>query len=173
MRHRCVFFSFCLALVIFVGLGSNAAGQAPMDCTTQAFEDLGLTDIDGRAVTINNAEIVAAAAPLPEHCFVRGVIAPEHYFEVRLPTTTWNGKFYQVGGGGWDGSVNTQWQLGARNELCHRAGSGGHLSHHNVHMLPGFMVVFPLKEPYYTDFYDDLPADSPDPPNTFCRRDDC
>ncbi len=74
MRHRCVFFSFCLALVIFVGLGSNAAGQAPMDCTTQAFEDLGLTDIDGRAVTINNAEIVAAAAPLPEHCFVRGLL---------------------------------------------------------------------------------------------------
>ncbi len=169
MRHRCVFFSFCLALVIFVGLGSNAAGQAPMDCTTQAFEDLGLTDIDGRAVTINNAEIVAAAAPLPEHCFVRGVIAPEHYFEVRLPTTTWNGKFYQVGGGGWDGSVNTQWQLGLGMNFATAAGSGGHLSPTtNALYAPGLHgFVFPLKEPYYTDFYDDLPADSPDPPNTF------
>ncbi len=49
MRHRCVFFSFCLALVILSVLVSNAAGQALMDCTTQAFEDLGLTDIDGRA----------------------------------------------------------------------------------------------------------------------------
>jgi feruloyl esterase len=163
--------SLVTALVLFalVGFGINVAHS--LDCTTIAFQGLGLTDIDGREVTIDNAEIVAAAAPLPEHCFVRGLIAPEHYFEVRLPTTTWNGKFYQVGGGGWDGSVNTQWQLGLEMNFATAAGSGGHLSPTtNPVYAPGLHgFVFPLKEPYYTTFYNDpgLPAGSPAPPNDF------
>lgn len=37
------------------------------------------------------------AIPVPEHCDVRGFIAPEQGFNVKLPTATWNSKLYMVG----------------------------------------------------------------------------
>lgn len=54
-----------------------------------------------------------AAIALPEHCLVRGVLAPRTGvggqrfgigFEIRLPTS-WNGRFLFQGGGGLDGMV--------------------------------------------------------------------
>jgi feruloyl esterase len=48
---------------------------------------------------------------LPAHCEVKGVAKPtsdsEIKFEVWLPATGWNGKFQQVGNGGWAGSIPT------------------------------------------------------------------
>jgi feruloyl esterase len=49
---------------------------------------------------------------LPAHCEVKGVARPtsdsEIKFEVWLPVSGWNGKFQQVGNGGWAGSIPTQ-----------------------------------------------------------------
>lgn len=172
MKKQNVFFIMGLVFLALGGLGANAAWS--ISCETAAFQGLGLTDIDNRTVTINSAGIIAATATLPEHCLVKGVIAPEQYFEVRLPTTTWNSKFYQVGGGGWDGSINTQWQLGLGMGFATAAGSGGHLNNTTTGpYAPGLHgFVFPLKEPYYEQFYDNpgLPAGSPAPPNAFARE---
>ena len=53
----------------------------------------------GAEVKIEAASLVAATSSAPEHCDVRGVILPEAKFAVKLPTT-WNNRFYMVGGGG-------------------------------------------------------------------------
>jgi feruloyl esterase len=49
---------------------------------------------------------------LPAHCEVKGVARPtsdsEIKFEVWVPASGWNGKFQQVGNGGWAGSIPTQ-----------------------------------------------------------------
>ena len=45
------------------------------------------------------ARVVPAAADVPEHCRVSGVLSPEVAFEVNLPAR-WNGRFYMIGNGG-------------------------------------------------------------------------
>jgi feruloyl esterase len=54
--------------------------------------------------TITSAALVATDRELPEHCRVQGRVETEINFELRLPTT-WNGKFYHRGGGGFVGSI--------------------------------------------------------------------
>jgi hypothetical protein len=59
----------------------------------------------GADVKIESATLVAATPNVPEHCDVRGVIAPEAKFAIKLPTT-WNQRFYMVGGGGFAGQLS-------------------------------------------------------------------
>jgi acetyl esterase/lipase len=70
--------------------------------------------------TITSAEAVAAgpfkgafmgaAAELPPHCRVVGIIAPEPGskigFEVWMPLTGWNGRLYGAGNGGFGGAIS-------------------------------------------------------------------
>ena len=53
--------------------------------------------------TIASAAPVAAAGDLPAHCRVRGTIPAAIQFELRLPLSGWNGKFYMAGCGGFCG----------------------------------------------------------------------
>src|SRR5690606_37185138 len=46
-----------------------------------------------------SAREVAAAAGVPAHCRVDGMIDPEIRFQVNLPLD-WNGRFYMIGNGG-------------------------------------------------------------------------
>jgi feruloyl esterase len=62
------------------------------------------TDL-GSDIKIESAVMVAETPQAPEHCDVRGVIAPEAKFAVKLPTK-WNERFYMVGGGGYAGSIS-------------------------------------------------------------------
>jgi Tannase and feruloyl esterase len=54
--------------------------------------------------TISSAVDVPASADLPAHCQVRGFVAPQVRFEVRLPRN-WNGKFLHQGCGGLCGDM--------------------------------------------------------------------
>ncbi len=66
-----------------------------------------LTGLAVPSTTISSATVVPAGGGLPEYCRVRGHVDTEISFELRLPTTTWNGKFYHAGGGGFVGSIPT------------------------------------------------------------------
>ena len=59
----------------------------------------------GKDVTISSATLVAAKGNLPEHCDIRGVIAPEAGFAIKLPTV-WNDRFEMVGNGGTAGTIS-------------------------------------------------------------------
>src|SRR3954453_20070604 len=59
----------------------------------------------GADVKVESAKLVTAAANLPEHCDVRGVIWPEAKFAVKLPTA-WNNRFEMVGNGGTAGVLS-------------------------------------------------------------------
>src|ERR1035438_5028075 len=59
--------------------------------------------------TVTAATTVAATANVPAHCAVQATARPtsdsEIKFELWLPVSGWNGKYEQVGNGGWAGSV--------------------------------------------------------------------
>lgn len=52
-----------------------------------------------------SATLVPERDGLPAHCRVLGYVRPAINFEVRLPVSGWNGKFYMVGCGGFCGQV--------------------------------------------------------------------
>src|SRR5689334_22666956 len=101
MSHR------LLASVLFVAIPAAAA-------TCESIANLGRPN-----TTVTTAESVTAGSfkppaggamdKLPPFCRVSGVIKPaadsEILFEVWLPSSGWNGKFYGVGNGGFAGSI--------------------------------------------------------------------
>lgn len=52
--------------------------------------------------------VVDAKGDMPAYCRVQGTIKPTIGFEMRLPLTAWNGKFYQAGCGGYCGTLTTE-----------------------------------------------------------------
>ena len=62
-----------------------------------------------------NPIAVEAAAGVPAHCQITGVLAPEIAFEVSLPAH-WNGRFYMIGNGGHAGeSLEDPGRIAQRN----------------------------------------------------------
>jgi feruloyl esterase len=59
------------------------------------------------AVALAPSRTVAATSTLPEHCIVSGFAAPQVGFEIRLPTSNWNGRFLQQGCRGLCGFIPT------------------------------------------------------------------
>lgn len=93
MKTRILFFVFVLSCISSPALADGAT------CAALASKS------HGADIKIDSATLVAATASVPEHCEVRGVIAPEAKFAVKLPTN-WNHRFYMVGGGGFAGQLS-------------------------------------------------------------------
>ena len=62
-------------------------------------------DIPDAPTSITSAAVVADREDLPAHCLVRGYVAPQVNFELRLPVDSWNEKFLMQGCGGLCGRV--------------------------------------------------------------------
>src|SRR5438132_6051653 len=100
MTYRSLLLLVSLALIASLALAPLSAHAAGVPCAA-------LTSVAIADTTITSATIVAALGTAPEHCLVIGHVDTEINFELRLPTTTWNGKFYHAGGGGFVGSIPT------------------------------------------------------------------
>lgn len=78
-----------------------AAGHAS-DCAALATHELPHTRI--------TAKLIPAQADLPEFCRVQGEAQPtadsQIGFELWLPATGWNGRYYQLGNGGFAGNIH-------------------------------------------------------------------
>jgi feruloyl esterase len=83
-------------------LGAVAV-QAAMSCSD--LRSLNFLLIEEAPTVLRSASVVAASAGSPEYCRVTGYVWPQVSFELRLPTTTWNGRYFQTGGGGFGGSI--------------------------------------------------------------------
>lgn len=64
-----------------------------------------LVNLELKDTTITDAAIIPAKGEIPEYCRVQGGIESVILFEVGLPTSGWNGKFYYSGGGGYNGTI--------------------------------------------------------------------
>ena len=87
-------------IVTFAFSASQVFGQ-------QSCEALATLKLPGATVT--SAATVTAAATVPAHCEVKLTIRPSNDSEIKsavwLPVAGWNGKYQQVGNGGWAGTI--------------------------------------------------------------------
>ncbi len=96
-----------LNLLLFIALALPLTVMAQgtgmdMEARCEKLEDLRIQD-----AVILSASLVAAKDDIPEHVLVVGYTLPSNHIEIRLPTTTWNGKFLQ---GGCGGSCGKLWE---------------------------------------------------------------
>jgi feruloyl esterase len=92
-----------------LGLAAAAAPPATAGGTprpVRACADLvGEYGIPGAATTVTAATVVPAAGSQPEHCDVRGHVAPAVGFQLELPTRTYSGRYVQYGCQGLCGTI--------------------------------------------------------------------
>ena len=89
---------------------STTAGPALLPVVTPVAECSALASADlssavGSATHITSAIAVKNGEPAP-YCDVKGYVAPEIQFEVRLPLAKWTQRFVQIGCGGLCGMLN-------------------------------------------------------------------
>jgi feruloyl esterase len=90
-----------------VGLVSGAAAADPGSVIRPVRQCADLVRdyaIPGAATQVTAATVVPAGAE-PEHCDVRGFVEPAVRFQLRLPTTTFKGRYLQYGCGGYCGVI--------------------------------------------------------------------
>jgi feruloyl esterase len=80
---------------------------APIDNRKQDCEVLQTTDFSGivHAPTQVSESKIISSEELPGYCRVKGYVAPNVGIELLLPTSNWNGKFLEVGCGGYCGKI--------------------------------------------------------------------
>ncbi|MDT8398863.1 MAG: tannase/feruloyl esterase family alpha/beta hydrolase [Pseudomonadales bacterium] len=106
-------------LLLLAGLKPALAQQT---CADLIKLDLAYTTITSAAIVpeaqIPQPAIFGNVPPVvaPEHCEVQAITRPTSDSEIRmeiwLPVTGWNGKFLQIGNGGWAGSINRTGLIG-------------------------------------------------------------
>ncbi len=116
------------ALVVILGSAGGAAGAqkeqlvadsaklattSPIIKTPNASCSVitGLTDLAANPqypAAIMSSTDTPAATGNPEYCDVQGMIAPQTHFDLKLPVSTWQGRYLQNGCGGYCGSVSAQ-----------------------------------------------------------------
>jgi len=96
----------CFGIIIIIGffgfglfVDSLSAAEGDAGCKR-------LTDLRIDGAEILSATTVPAGDGLPEYCRVTGYVRPAIHFEIRLPTSGWNKKFYMAGCGGYCGKVD-------------------------------------------------------------------
>jgi pimeloyl-ACP methyl ester carboxylesterase len=91
-----------LAAVALTSVCAAAAGHAG-DCAALATHEL-------PHARITAAQVIPAQGDVPAHCRVQGEAQPttdSHIgFEVWLPASGWNGRYYQLGNGGFAGNIH-------------------------------------------------------------------
>jgi feruloyl esterase len=99
-----------LGIITLIAISIPALGAtAPTNpsaarCLQLANEDF--TEIQDAPTQITEAKLVAAAGTIPEYCRIEGYVKPQVGFDLLLPSDKWNGKFMEVGCGGWCGSID-------------------------------------------------------------------
>lgn len=104
-----------LAILILIGLGLTMAPPATSSADPTTAGTIrpvvgctGLTGhypVPGAETTVEKAEPVTPADGAPAYCDVHGVIRPAVRFQLKLPISTYQGRYLQYGCGGFCGTV--------------------------------------------------------------------
>ena len=74
-------------------------------------------DVPGAPTRVTSATIVPATTTQPEYCVVKGYVQPTVEFELKLPTSTWQGRYLQFGCAGVCGFISATTFPACRDDL--------------------------------------------------------
>jgi hypothetical protein len=89
---------------LFGGLVGTTINPSTGDCA--AIAETNFSEIQDAATRVTSANVVEASGDMPAYCRVQGHVMPSVGFELRLPMSNWNGKFFEVGCGGFCGNIS-------------------------------------------------------------------
>jgi hypothetical protein len=81
----------------------SSLNTSQAQCKAIAGDDF--SSVQDAPTQVTNAALIGATGRVPTYCQIQGYIGPQVGFELRLPAESWNGKFMEVGCGGWCGSI--------------------------------------------------------------------
>ena len=102
MKHLLHQAACCLLVVFFTFGPALASAQGLDEPACRSLADLRITDTN-----LLSAVVVPESDDLPEYCRVLGYVRPAINFEIRLPTSDWNDKFYMAGCWGYCGTLDS------------------------------------------------------------------
>lgn len=90
------------------GMPSRATDSVapPLERQCRAVAAIDFSGIVDARTQVTRSSVVSGKSGPVAYCSVEGYIHPQIGFELRLPVERWNGKFIEVGCGGWCGSVS-------------------------------------------------------------------
>ena len=100
-----------LVMSAFVGTSSvvhadSASLNGPAQDQCMGLPSVDFSGIQDAPTEVMATKVVEPAAGAPAYCKVQGYVSPQIAFELRLPLTNWNGKFMEVGCGGFCGDMS-------------------------------------------------------------------
>ena len=101
---------FAPVLAILGLWGATCHGQAPESVTDRCADLMaqGFVELEDAPTRLTSTRSVEATDDLPAYCRVEGYVAPQVWFEIRLPLENWNRKFLMQGCGGMCGWINME-----------------------------------------------------------------
>ena len=111
--HR--IFRQCVLLILTYFSQSMMAQAEPTITDTAAAEkclslaSASFSSIEDAPTQITESNFIATKDGMPSYCRVQGYVAPQVGFEIRLPVSSWNGKFMETGCGGACGFITIDW----------------------------------------------------------------
>jgi hypothetical protein len=100
----------CLMLLLVAhGVRAEATSADDAAARCQALASTDFTQVLDAPTQVAEASVVEAHGDNPAYCRVQGYVWPQVGFELRLPLSRWNGKFFEAGCGGACG--NTGWMF--------------------------------------------------------------
>ncbi|MFF1679766.1 tannase/feruloyl esterase family alpha/beta hydrolase [Streptomyces sp. NPDC058256] len=94
------------------------------DLATDGTTASDLSAVPDAPTRITSATVVEATATVPAYCFVKGYVAPQVNFELKLPLSTWKGRYLQQGCGGLCGYISATTFPTAPDPVCEAQASG-------------------------------------------------
>jgi hypothetical protein len=104
------FLSTVMALIAISGL-AHAASSTPesLEDRCKALASADFSHVQDAPTQVSDAKLTEGNGTLPAYCQVKGYIAPQVGFEIRLPANSWNGRFMETGCGGTCGRIMIGW----------------------------------------------------------------
>ncbi len=121
-NRSCGFYRISLGVLILamVGLSPSSFAQTPTAENSRCKElaQADFASVQDAPSQVVRAELVQRSSEHAAYCRVEGYVAPNVGFEMWLPTGGWNGKFLEIGCGGYCGhSFVSDWELGCGRPL--------------------------------------------------------
>lgn len=104
MRIHAFIAAFTISLLALPSWAQTTSTDAAA-AQCKSLESTDFSHILDAPTQVTEAKLLEANGDKSSFCQVKGYVAPTVGFELRLPIANWNGKFFEVGCGGFCGST--------------------------------------------------------------------